>query len=99
VGLLRYRACAHCRAGRILDIWIRDGRQGEGHGRELLQSVLGRHPGLRWSTTRQSAAGRAFFAAMTEESSLDFPAHGPLCPHLRGWLRRALGLARAPSAA
>lgn len=99
VGLLRYRACADCRTGRILDVWIRDGWQGEGRGRELLQSVLGRHPGLRWSTTRQSAAGQGFFAAMAEESSLDFPSYGPLCPHLRGWLRRTLRLSRARAAA
>ncbi|MFK0172018.1 GNAT family N-acetyltransferase [Streptomyces sp. NPDC090306] len=99
VGLLRYRVCADCRTGRILDVWIRDGWQGEGRGRELLQSVLGRHPGLRWSTTQQSAAGRGFFAAMSGESSVDFPSCGPLCPHLRGWLRRVLGLSRTSAAA
>ncbi|MBC9724395.1 GNAT family N-acetyltransferase [Streptomyces sp. TRM68367] len=97
VGRLRYRVCADCRTGRILDVWISDPWQREGLGREALHTLLSIHPGRRWSTTLQSAPGRAFFTAMAEETDTDFPAAGPLCPHLRGWARRlahrAIGLA------
>ncbi|MHC3468940.1 GNAT family N-acetyltransferase [Streptomyces sp. 7R007] len=89
VGHLRFRACEACRTGRIMDVWIRDSRQRQGLGRGLVHTLLGRYPGHRWSTTLQTGAGRSFFSALTDETSVPFPQGGPLCEHLAGRLTRA----------
>ncbi|WP_433446461.1 GNAT family N-acetyltransferase [Streptomyces sp. CA-142005] len=88
VARLRFRVCADCRTGRILDIWVSEDWQRQGLGRESLHSLLALHPDHRWSTTAQSRQGRLFFAAMTRETHTGFPASGPLCPHLHGWFGR-----------
>ncbi|MER6629704.1 N-acetyltransferase [Streptomyces sp. NPDC000987] len=89
LGRLRFRACGACRAGRILDVRVVDDRRREGLGRELLLALLERCPDHRWTTTLQTEAGRRFFAAMTEETSVPFPRGGPLCAHLASRLTRA----------
>ncbi|WP_324787965.1 N-acetyltransferase [Streptomyces sp. H51] len=86
LGRLRFRACGACRAGRILDVRVVDDRRREGLGRELLLALLKRCPDHRWTTTLQTGAGRRFFTAMTEETSVPFPRGGPLCEHLTGRL-------------
>ncbi|MEI5525666.1 N-acetyltransferase [Streptomyces brasiliscabiei] len=84
VGRLRFRACRACRTGRLLDLWVCEMWQRQGLGRGLVCSLFAH----RWNTTLQSRPGRAFFAAMTRETTLSLPHGGPLCPHLMGWLRR-----------
>lgn len=88
IGQLRFTACPACRTGRILDIWICDTWQRQGMGQELVCFLLAIHPGYRWSTTLQSGPGRAFFLAMTRETTVALPQGGPLCSHLMGWFRR-----------
>ncbi|WP_307036100.1 GNAT family N-acetyltransferase [Streptomyces canus] len=88
IGRLRFRACPACRTGRILDIWVCDAWQRQGLGRELVHSLLARRPGYRWSTTLQTRDGRAFFLAMTQETTVALPRDGPLCCHLMGSIRR-----------
>ena len=88
VGRLRFRVCHECRTGRILDVWVHDSRQRQGLGRELVHSLLAQCPGYRWSTTLQTRDGRAFFTAMTQETGVALPHHGPLCRHLMGSFRR-----------
>ncbi|MGW0758393.1 GNAT family N-acetyltransferase [Streptomyces sp. NPDC002814] len=88
IGRLRFRACTRCRTGRILDIWVCDTWQRQGLGRELVDSLLALRPGSRWSTTLQSRDGRAFFLAMTQETSVALAHDNPLCCHLMGSLRR-----------
>lgn len=92
IGRLRFRICLECRTGRILDVWILDAWQRQGLGAELVRCLLTCRPGLQWSTTLQTRQGRAFFAAMAEETSVCFPHGKPLCVHLtgriaRGWRR------------
>jgi GNAT superfamily N-acetyltransferase len=89
IGRLRFRACPSCRTGRILDIWVGDGRRHQGLGRRLIRTLLARHPGYRWSTTLQTPEGRGFFQQITEETGVALPHGGPLCRHLMGALRRA----------
>lgn len=88
VGRLRFRACQTCRTGRILDIWVRDSWQHQGLGRELVRSLLTHRAGFRWNTTSQTRDGRAFFLAMTHETTVALPHGGPLCTHLMGSIRR-----------
>lgn len=88
IGRLRFRTCRTCRTGRILDLWICEAWQRQGLGRELVCSLFAHRPGYRWSTTLQSRPGRAFFTAMTRETTVSLPHSSPLCPHLMGWFRR-----------
>lgn len=88
IGRLRFRVCASCRTGRVLDIWTDDGWQHQGLGRQLAHSLLACHPDHRWSTTPQTREGRAFFEKMAEETGVPLPRGGPLCLHLMGPLRR-----------
>jgi hypothetical protein len=88
VGRLRFRVCAACRTGRVLDVWTVDGRRRQGLGRHLTRTLLAPHPGYRWSTTLQTREGRAFFQAMADETGVPLPHGGPLCSHLMGAFRR-----------
>lgn len=102
IGRLRFRMCDACRTGLILDVWILDGWQRQGLGRELVHTLVAYHSGVRWSTTRQTLHGRPFFSAMTEETLVPFPRCGALCAHLEGrftraW-RRLTSRRRSPSA-
>ncbi|WP_338894628.1 GNAT family N-acetyltransferase [Streptomyces sp. TG1A-60] len=90
IGRLRFRACVTCRTGRILDLWVGDAWQRQGLGRDLVRFLFAHRPGHRWSTTLQSRPGRAFFTAMTRETTVSLLPGGPLCPHLMGWFRRTL---------
>ena len=100
VGKLRFQSCPECRTGRIRDVWIMDTWQRQGLGRGCIEDLLTRFPDLRWTTTLQTRAGQAFFTAMTEETSVPFPAGGPLCVHLTGTMtylwRRATSRWRRP---
>ncbi|MFG2456567.1 GNAT family N-acetyltransferase [Streptomyces sp. NPDC048523] len=88
IGQLRFHACPACRTGRILDIWVCDAWQHQGLGRELVHCLLAHRPGYRWSTTLQTQAGRAFFLAMAQETTVAWPHAEPLCCHLTGSFRR-----------
>ncbi|WP_062700444.1 GNAT family N-acetyltransferase [Streptomyces regalis] len=88
IGRLRFRVCPTCRTGRILEIWVYDAWQRQGLGRELVHSLLARRPGYRWSTTLQTRAGRVFFLAMAQETTVALPHGRPLCRHLMGSIRR-----------
>ncbi len=87
IGRLRFRVCRTCRAGRIMSLWICDTWQRQGLGRELVYFLLAQHRGYRWNTTPQSRLGRAFFAAVAQESAVSLRRGSPLCPHLMGWCR------------
>ncbi|WP_399185507.1 GNAT family N-acetyltransferase [Streptomyces sp. TLI_185] len=89
IGRLRFRTCNDCRTGRILSVWVHDTWQRQGLGRELVNALLARRPGFRWSTTGQTPLGRSFFSAMAEETSVSFPQSGALCTHLAGRFTRA----------
>ncbi|MEU1573431.1 GNAT family N-acetyltransferase [Streptomyces collinus] len=88
IGRLRFRTCQKCRTGRILDLWICEAWQRQGLGRELVCLLMAHCRGYRWNTTLQSHPGRAFFTAMTQETSVSLRHGSPLCPHLMGRLRR-----------
>ncbi|MEU9207759.1 GNAT family N-acetyltransferase [Streptomyces sp. NPDC048415] len=89
IGRLRFRECPKCRTGRILDIWVDEAWRRQGLGHELIDTLLDRHPGHRWSTTLKTRRGRVFFAVMARETAVAFPHCGPLCAHVAGWLARA----------
>lgn len=82
LGRLRFRACRTCRTGRVLDIWVHDAWQRRGLGHELIHTLLAHHPDHGWTTTLQTRQGRAFFAAMAQETATPFPHRAPLCDHL-----------------
>ncbi|MFE3850540.1 GNAT family N-acetyltransferase [Streptomyces griseorubiginosus] len=88
VGRLRFRLCPVCHTGRIQDIWVNDDWQRRGLGREAMHTLLTASPGYRWTTTRQTWQGNAFFAAIAQETQTPLSAQGPLCLHLRGWWSR-----------
>ncbi|MFE7860146.1 GNAT family N-acetyltransferase [Streptomyces sp. NPDC057403] len=98
IGRLRFRVCCACHAGRVLDIWVHDEWQRHGLGRELVQSLLLRFPGLSWNTTLQTRQGQLFFTAMAEDTSVPFPRGGPLCPHVAGRFTHAWRRAIRPVA-
>ncbi|MEV5982539.1 GNAT family N-acetyltransferase [Streptomyces sp. NPDC052114] len=82
VGRLAYQVCHDCRLGHIGDIAVAAHWQGQGLARHALHTVLAPCPGYTWSTSRQSAQGRRFFAAMAEETDVPFPPSGVRCPHM-----------------
>ncbi|MGQ4383459.1 GNAT family N-acetyltransferase [Streptomyces sp. SAS_270] len=86
---MRFRECPRCRTGRVLDVWVDEGWQHQGLGHALIDTLLERHPGHRWSTTRKTRRGRVFFAVMAGATAVAFPQRGPLCVHLAGRLAHA----------
>lgn len=90
IGWLRFRACRACRTGRIMGIWISEDQRRQGLGSAAVHSLLALHPGWQWTTSAKSREGRAFFSTVEEDTATDFPTAGPLCPHLRGGVRRLL---------
>lgn len=84
VGRLDYQLCHECRFGYIGNIAVADGWRGHGLAREMLHRALAHAPDHRWSTSRQTADGRRFFAAMTEETAVHFVQRGARCPHMTG---------------
>ncbi|MEU7576652.1 GNAT family N-acetyltransferase [Streptomyces sp. NPDC041068] len=82
VGCLEYQVCHLCRRGYIGNIAVATHWQGQGLGRHAVHTVLAPCTGYTWSTSRQSSEGRLFFAAMVEETEIDFPPSGDRCPHM-----------------
>lgn len=82
VGQLDHQVCAACSAVFISNIAVASHWQGRGVGREALTLLLDLAPDHAWSTSRQSAEGRGFFAALTEETGVTFTDRGRRCPHM-----------------
>ncbi|MEU6826713.1 GNAT family N-acetyltransferase [Streptomyces atriruber] len=82
VGSLEYQVCHPCRRGYIGSIAVAAHWQGQGLGRHAVHTALAACVGYTWSTSRQSSAGRRFFAAMADETGTAFPPGGTRCPHM-----------------
>lgn len=82
VGQLDYQICHPCRQGHVEGIAVSAPWQGRGVGRGTLHAALAPCTGYAWSTSRQSADGRRFFAAMEEETDQGFPGTSARCPHM-----------------
>jgi hypothetical protein len=81
-GVLDWRICDECRIGSIQKISIMDDFHRRGLGRRLLAHALQDAPDYTWRTSGQSPDGQRFFAAMTTQTGIAFPAHGRSCTHL-----------------
>ncbi|MDQ8703944.1 N-acetyltransferase [Streptomyces sp. LHD-70] len=86
VGQLDHQTCAVCAAVFVANIAVATHWQGRGVGREALTLIADRAPGYHWSTSRQSAQGRGFFAALSEETGIEFTERGKRCAHMSGAL-------------
>ncbi|POX35892.1 N-acetyltransferase, partial [Streptomyces sp. Ru73] len=64
VGRLEYQLCHECRRGWIANIAVAEHWRGSGLAREALHRALAPAAAYRWYTSRQTADGRRFFAAM-----------------------------------
>ncbi|MFI6091277.1 N-acetyltransferase [Streptomyces sp. NPDC051218] len=82
IGHLDYQVCHPCGAAHVNTIAIAGHWQGMGLGREALHRATDPWPAYAWTTSRQSADGRKFFAAMAEETGLDFAPGAVECPHI-----------------
>lgn len=82
VGCVEYQVCHLCRLGYISNIAVVGHWQGQGLGRHALHTALAPCTGYTWSTSRQSAEGRRFFAAIEDETEIEFPPSGVRCPHM-----------------
>ncbi|MFI9027736.1 GNAT family N-acetyltransferase [Streptomyces sp. NPDC053560] len=86
VGRLDYQLCHECRRGWIRNIAVAEHWRGHGLAREALHRALAPAAAYRWYTSRQTADGRRFFAAMAEETAVAFPApflaRGARCRHM-----------------
>lgn len=82
IGHLDYQVCHPCAAAHVNTIAIAGPWQGMGLGREALHRATDPWPGYAWTTSRQSADGRRFFAAMAEEIGTDFVPGAVGCPHI-----------------
>ncbi|MFF1379380.1 GNAT family N-acetyltransferase [Streptomyces sp. NPDC058308] len=82
VGCLEYQVCHPCRRGYIGNIAVATHWQGQGLGRHALHTAMAAGVGYTWSTSRQTAEGKRFFAAMEDELEIAFPACGVRCPHM-----------------
>ncbi|MFI1680879.1 GNAT family N-acetyltransferase [Streptomyces sp. NPDC020607] len=82
VGSLEFQICHPCRLGHIGNLAVAAHWQGQGIGRHAVHLALAAGAGYTWSTSRQSSAGRRFFAAMEDETGTAFPSCGTRCPHM-----------------
>ncbi|MEV0124326.1 GNAT family N-acetyltransferase [Streptomyces sp. NPDC050703] len=82
VGSLVFRVCHPCGYGYIDSVAVATHWQGQGLGRHALHTALDAAVGHTWATSRQSAEGRRFFAAMADETETAFTPGGALCPHM-----------------
>ncbi|MEU5899705.1 MULTISPECIES: GNAT family N-acetyltransferase [Streptomyces] len=88
VGTLEFQVCHPCRLGYIGNVAVAAHWQGQGIGRHALHLAVTAGAGYTWSTSRQSSAGRRFFATMEDETGTAFPPDGTRCPHMNahiGW--------------
>ncbi|MCL6280911.1 GNAT family N-acetyltransferase [Streptomyces albidoflavus] len=83
IGRIEFRLCRACGTGHVDSVTVAPSWQGQGLAREALHRILPDDLALTWTTSRQTGQGRAFFAAVTEETGIDFPAGRPGCVHLR----------------
>ncbi|WP_436737535.1 GNAT family N-acetyltransferase [Streptomyces sp. BBFR102] len=83
IGKIEFRLCRACGTGHVASVTVAPSWQGQGLAREALHRILPDDLALAWTTSRQTGQGRAFFAAATEETGIDFPAARPGCAHLR----------------
>ncbi|CAM5371307.1 GNAT superfamily N-acetyltransferase [Streptomyces sp. DSM 41037] len=84
IGKIEFRICRACGTGHVDSVTVAPSWQGQGLAREALHRILPDDLALAWTTSRQTGEGRAFFAAVTEETGIGFPAGQPGCVHLRG---------------
>jgi hypothetical protein len=82
IGHLDYQVCHRCGAAHINTIAIAGPCQGLGLGREALHIAADPWSTYTWTTSRQSSEGRKFFAAMAEETGVDFVPGAVSCPHI-----------------
>ncbi|MFG2653474.1 N-acetyltransferase [Streptomyces sp. NPDC048436] len=82
IGHLDYQVCHPCGAAHINTIAIAGPWQGLGLGREALHRAADPWPTYAWTTSRQSSEGRKFFAAMAEETGVDFVPGAVGCSHI-----------------
>ncbi|MGW7074853.1 GNAT family N-acetyltransferase [Streptomyces sp. NPDC054866] len=82
IGHLAFRMCHPCGTAHVDTIAIAGPWQRMGLGREALHRATDPWPGYAWTTSRQSSDGRKFFAAMTEETGMDFVPGAAGCPHI-----------------
>lgn len=82
IGHLDFQVCHPCRAAHVNTIAIAGAWQRLGLGREALHRVTDPWPAYAWTTSRQSADGRRFFATMAEETGMDFVPGAVGCPHI-----------------
>ncbi|MEU5951656.1 N-acetyltransferase [Streptomyces sp. NPDC047525] len=82
IGHLDYQVCHPCGAAHVNTIAIAGPWQGVGLGREVLHRATYSWSAYAWTTSRQSADGRKFFAAMAEETGVDFVPGAGGCPHI-----------------
>ncbi|GGV67848.1 hypothetical protein GCM10010277_76810 [Streptomyces longisporoflavus] len=82
IGHVDYQVCHPCGAAHVNTIAIAGPWQGMGLGREALHRAADPWPTYAWSTSRQSSEGRKFFAAMAEETGMDFVPGAEGCPHI-----------------
>lgn len=82
IGHLDYRVCHLCGTAHVNTIAIAGPWQGMGLGREAFHRAMDPWSAYAWTTSRQSPDGRKFFAAMAEETGMDFVPGAVGCPHL-----------------
>ncbi|MFD9864107.1 GNAT family N-acetyltransferase [Streptomyces alboflavus] len=84
IGQLDFQICHVCRRGLIHNVAVALHWRDQGVAREALHHVLDHQKSTdyAWSTTRQTSDGRRFFATMTGETDLSFPATSARCPHI-----------------
>ncbi|MFC8132324.1 N-acetyltransferase [Streptomyces sp. NPDC057302] len=82
IGHVDYQVCHACGAGHVNTITVAGPWQGMGLGREALHRATDPWSAYAWSTSRQSADGRKFFAAMADETGVDFVPGAAGCPHI-----------------
>ncbi|MEV6751255.1 N-acetyltransferase [Streptomyces sp. NPDC051214] len=89
IGHLVHQVCHLCAAAHVDTIAVAGPWQGLGLGREALHRATDPWPGYAWTTSRQSADGRKFFAAMAEETGMDFVPGAAGCPHISARARES----------
>ncbi|MFI6942538.1 GNAT family N-acetyltransferase [Streptomyces sp. NPDC050418] len=72
VGQLVYEVCHECRTGHIHSVAIVSPWQRRGLGREAVHRTVLPFAHYTWTTSRQSAAGRRFFAVLEGELDVRF---------------------------
>ncbi|MEU6497568.1 hypothetical protein ABZ890_45685 [Streptomyces sp. NPDC046984] len=80
---LVWKVCHECRRGVISKISLTPDVQRQGLGTLLIERALMDGGDYRWTTSSQSTAGQAFFAAMSARTGAEFTAMVRTCSHIR----------------